>query len=130
LSDSWVAASAAARGLWDGRECELTQWLPSGAPERLKVDEFRRKSQYYSTMKSLSVLLVFILTAISVVAQTDTNTVVGPADTNAPGSHAVVTQTDTNTMAATAPAREMSLEDCIQEALQHNLDLQIERYSP
>ncbi len=81
-------------------------------------------------MKSYSVLLVFILTAISVVAQTDTNTAVVPADTNAPAAPAVVTQTDTNTMAAADTTREMSLEDCIQEALQHNLDVQIERYSP
>ena len=35
-------------------------------------------------------------------------------------------QTDTN---AVAP-REMALQDCIQEALQHNLDVQIERYTP
>jgi outer membrane protein TolC len=35
-------------------------------------------------------------------------------------------QTGTN---AVAP-REMALQDCIQEALQHNLDVQIERYNP
>jgi outer membrane protein TolC len=35
-------------------------------------------------------------------------------------------QTGTN---AAAP-REMALQDCIQEALQHNLDVQIERYNP
>ena len=35
-------------------------------------------------------------------------------------------QTDMN---AVAP-HEMSLQDCIQEALQHNLDMQIERYNP
>ena len=34
-------------------------------------------------------------------------------------------QTGTNTGAP----RAMSLEDCIQEALQHNLDVQIERYT-
>jgi hypothetical protein len=28
------------------------------------------------------------------------------------------------------PSRSMSLVDCVQEALLHNLDLQIERYSP
>jgi outer membrane protein TolC len=37
-----------------------------------------------------------------------------------------VAQTGTN---AVAP-REMALQDCIQEALQHNLDVQIERYNP
>ncbi len=82
-------------------------------------------------MKSFSVLLAFILTAISVVAQTDTNAAVVPADTNAPATPAAVTQTGTNTMAAAAASvREMSLEDCIQEALQHNLDVQISRYDP
>ena len=35
-------------------------------------------------------------------------------------------QTGTN---AAAP-REMALQDCVQEALQHNLDVQIERYNP
>jgi outer membrane protein TolC len=83
-----------------------------------------------STMKSFSVLLVFILTAVSVVAQTNANPAVVPADTNAPPLPAAVIQTNTNTMATAAPAREMSLEDCIQEALQHNLDVQISRYAP
>ena len=131
-------------------------------------------------MKSFSVLLVFILTAISAIAQTDTNVVVVPADTNAPasqpGTNGVAAQTGTNvatvpvetnapaapsgtnaaavpagmsaldpggrpvglhgTNAAAVPAgmnaatRAMSLEDCIQEALQHNLDVQISRYAP
>ena len=35
-------------------------------------------------------------------------------------------QTGTNAVAS----REMALQDCIQEALQHNLDVQIERYQP
>jgi outer membrane protein len=53
-------------------------------------------------MKCFSPLLVFLLTAFAAVAQTNTNTDV----------------------------REMSLTDCIQQALQHNLDVQIERYNP
>jgi len=94
-------------------------------------------------MKSFSVLLVFILAAFTAAAQTDTNAIVVPADTNAPAlqpeahtvavqtnTNAVVAQTVTNTMAPTAPPRQMSLDDCIQEALQHNLDVQIERYAP
>jgi len=110
-------------------------------------------------MKNFSVLLVFILAAFSVVAQTDTNIIVVPADTNAPasqpGTNGIAVQADTNPVAAqtgtnmaTVPAlpsgtnaaavpvgmnaamRAMSLEDCLQEALQHNLDVQIERYSP
>jgi outer membrane protein TolC len=150
----------------NGRGRELTGWLPSVAPERLKFDEFWRKPQYCSTMKSYSVLLVFILTTFSAVAQTDTNAVTAPVETNAPAlltdvntvavqtnTNPVAAQTDTNmvavqvetnavpvpppaTDATAAPAgknaamREMSLDDCIQEALQHNLDVQIERYNP
>ena len=129
-----------------------------------------------STMKSYSVLLVFILTACSAVAQTDTNTIVAPAETYAPAApsatNGVAVQTDTNaivvpvetnapappsgtnadagpagmsaldpvglhgTNADAGPAgmntatRAMSLEDCLQEALQHNLDVQISRYDP
>jgi len=112
-----------------------------------------------SNMKRFSVLLVFILAAFPAVAQTDTNAVVAPVETNAPALQAdanpVVSQTATNpaaaqtdttvtnvpappldTQAAAAPAgmnvklHEMSLEDCFQEALQHNLDLQIERTTP
>ena len=134
-------------------------------------------------MKSFSVLLVFILAALTVVAQTDTNAVAVPVETNAPAlqsdpntvavqtnANAVAAQTGTNmatvpappsgTNAAAVPAgmnaldpvgrpvglhgtnaaavpvgmnaamRAMSLDDCIQEALQHNLDVQIERTVP
>jgi outer membrane protein TolC len=139
LSDDLAATLAAARGLLDGRGRELTKWLPSVAPERLKFDEFWRKPQNCSTMKSFSVLLVFILMAFGAVAQTDTNAVAALADTNAPAAppvtNGVAVQTDMNTVAAqtgtnaVAP-REMALQDCIQEALQHNLDVQIERYNP
>jgi outer membrane protein TolC len=90
-------------------------------------------------MKSFIVLLVFILAAFSAVAQTDTNAVAALADTNAPAAppvtNGVAVQTDMNTVTAqtgtnaVAP-REMALQDCIQEALQHNLDMQIERYNP
>jgi outer membrane protein TolC len=60
-------------------------------------------------MKPLGVLLLFLFTALAVVAQTSpsleaTNTVVG--------------------------GRRMSLQDCIAEALKHNLDIQIQRYNP
>lgn len=98
-------------------------------------------------MKSFSVILVFILAAFSAVAQTDTNAIVVPAETNAPtfppGTNGVAAPMDMNPVAAptnantaAAPAgrnattREMSLEDCIQEALQHNFDVQISRYNP
>ncbi|MGA3283253.1 MAG: TolC family protein [Verrucomicrobiota bacterium] len=45
---------------------------------------------------------------------------------------ALAAQAQTNATAVTTNAnvRAMSLEDCIQEALQHNLDVQIQRYNP
>jgi len=98
-------------------------------------------------MKSFSVLLVFILAAFMAVAQTDTNAIVVLADTNVsathPGTNVATVPVETNapappsgTNAAAVPVgmnaamRAMSLEDCIQEALQHNLDVQIERTAP
>ncbi|MFZ0827464.1 MAG: TolC family protein [Verrucomicrobiia bacterium] len=72
--------------------------------------------------------------------QADANAIVAPAETNAPAAqpdtNTVAPQTDismaavpTNTM-ATAATHAMSLDDCIQEALQHNLDVQISRFDP
>ena len=93
-----------------------------------------------SIMKRFSVLLIFILVAVSAVAQTDTNAVAVPPDTNAPAPQpdtngvAVYADTNTTTMPtnrmAAATTHPMSLEDCIQEALQHNFDMQISRYTP
>jgi len=147
LSSHPAATLAAVRGLLDGRVHELTKWLPSGAPKRLGFDEFWRKPQNCSTMKSYSVLLVFILAAFSAVAQTNTNAIGVPVETNAPtfppgtnviaapmGTNPVAAPTNANTAAApagrNATMRAMSLEDCIREALQHNLDIQVERYAP
>jgi outer membrane protein TolC len=137
-----------------GGAVNITKWLPSGAPERLKFDEFRKQPQNCSIMKSFSVLLAFILTAAAAAAQTDTNAIALPADTNAPASppetNAVVLQAGTNAVVAptnpvaaptgatatnlpagrTATPRAMSLEDCLQEALQHNFDVQFERIAP
>ena len=101
-------------------------------------------------MKRFSVLLAFVFTAMAAVAQTDTNAIAAPVETNAPADQpdtnaaAVLTATNpapapaitnpvaaqTNLLAFGALTRTMSLEDCIQEALQHNLDLQIERTAP
>jgi outer membrane protein len=69
---------------------------------RLKFDEPGRTRQNHSTMKVFSVVSVFFLAVLAAVAQT--NTVPSP--------------------------RAMSLADCIQQALGHNLDLQIQRYNP
>jgi outer membrane protein len=99
-------------------------------------------------MKYFSVFLGFILAAAAAAAQTDTNLPAAPAmDTNAPAvqpaTNAVVAPPATNVAAVPAamlatnapvgkpaPTRQMSLDDCIQEALQHNLDVQIGRYDP
>ncbi len=53
-------------------------------------------------MKRFSIILVLILAALTSFAQTN----------------------------ATSAVREMSLADCIQEAMQHNLDMQVQRYNP
>jgi outer membrane protein len=70
-----------------------------------------------------------------VAAQVDTNAVVAQAETNSPATPTppgMSTATiPTNTMAtATATTRPLSLEDCLQAALQHNLDVQISRFNP
>jgi outer membrane protein TolC len=49
-----------------------------------------------------------------------TNPPVAPTTTNAAAAP----------VAANANARAMSLQDCIQQALQHNLDIQVQRYNP
>ena len=54
-------------------------------------------------MKRFSIITVLILTALTSFAQTNTNA---------------------------GAVREMSLADCIQEAMQHNLDMQVQRYNP
>ena len=56
-------------------------------------------------MKNFSIVSIFLSAVLAAVAQTNTN-----LDAGAP--------------------RSMSLQDCIQQALQHNLDLQIDRYNP
>jgi outer membrane protein len=108
---------------------------------------FGESLQNGSIMKRFSVLLALMLTAFGAAAQPDTNIIVATADTNAPasmpGTNVPIAQTYTNTVAVQANAmaidiptgtnattRAMSLDDCIQEALQHNLDLQIERTVP
>lgn len=62
-------------------------------------------------MKVSSIVPIFFLAVLTAGAQT--NFTAG-AQTNLPAG----------------PARAMSLQDCIAEALQHNLDMQIQRYNP
>jgi len=61
----------------------------------------------HRTMKRFSVVLIILSLALAARAQT--NLIAGATNAN---------------------ARAMSLLDCIQEALQHNLDVQIQRYNP
>jgi outer membrane protein TolC len=74
----------------------------------------------HSTMKRFSLCLSVFLAALPAGAQTDTNALAALAVTNA-----APTMMNTN-----AGARTMSLPDCIQEALQHNFDIQVQRYNP
>ena len=100
-----------------------------------------------STMKYFSIILAACSIALAAVAQTDTNApatasvsngIAGQRDTNAlaatADTNAAPTMADTNATSSTvdtnANAHAMSLQDCIQEALQHNLDVQIQRYNP
>jgi outer membrane protein len=70
---------------------------------RLGFDERESKRQHLGTMKSFSGVSIFFLALLTAAAQTNT-----PAGVTRP----------------------MSLQDCVQEALRHNLDLQIQRYNP
>ena len=63
-------------------------------------------------MKCPAVALAFLLSAFAVAAQTN-----------------VPSALETNVLEGST-VREMSLQDCLQEALAHNLDIQIQRYSP
>jgi outer membrane protein len=92
-----------ARVLFDGRAGEITKQLPGRRPQHLELDESGRKPQNGKAMKRFSIITVFVLTALTSFAQT-----------NAPAG----------------ATRAMSLADCIQEAMQHNLDMQVQRYNP
>ena len=89
----------------------------------------------HSTMKRFSVVLIVFSLALAARAQTNTNAGIAPAVTNASTrsrspfqpTRPAVRRTErghrrTSPDTSGAP---MSLKDCIQEALQHNLDVQI-----
>jgi outer membrane protein TolC len=65
-------------------------------------------------MRILSVLLVLASTAMAALGQ----------------AYSATNSAPTATTNASANVRQLSLEDCVQLALQHNLDLQIDRYNP
>ena len=77
------------------------------------------------TMRVLSVLSILAATVLAAVAQT--NTTEYPAPGAGLESAAMAPTAPTN---GAAKVREVSLQDCLQLALQHNLDLQIDRYNP
>ncbi|HLX68737.1 MAG TPA: TolC family protein, partial [Verrucomicrobiae bacterium] len=91
-------------------------------------DESKRMSHSSSTMKWLGVFLLAVASGFSGLAQTAT---ISGTDTNGAG---VVYSEMTNSLAAdtNAPAniRMLSLQDCIELALKHNLELQVDRYNP
>ena len=80
-------------------------------------------------MKVFSFVPVFFLAVLTATAQTETNAAQAAA-------RDALLQNMTATNAPMTPAanasgqRAMSLQDCIAEALQHNLDLQIQRFNP
>jgi outer membrane protein TolC len=96
-------------------------------------------------MKLVSILLILPAAALTLLGQTNapesvpavTNNASTPAGTNAweyalptpkAGSNLPAIETPPVTVAPNA--RQLSLQDCIQLTLQHNLDLQITRYNP
>jgi outer membrane protein TolC len=91
-------------------------------------DESKRMSHSSLAMKWLGFFLLAVATGFSGLAQ---STNPSTTDTNGAG---VVYEEMTNTLAADTNAPEnvrmLSLQDCIEMALRHNLDLQIDRYNP
>ncbi len=75
--------------------------------KRLAFDELRRKPHHVKTMNKIFAVSLLATVTLGAVAQTATNLPAG-------GEH----------------VREMSLKDCLQEALSHNFDVQISRYNP
>ena len=75
--------------------------------QRLAFDQWRGKPHHVKTMNKTFAVLLLASAAFAAGAQTATN---APADG--------------------ARVRELSLKDCIQEALAHNFDIRISRYNP
>lgn len=94
-------------------------------------DEPKQIAHPWFAMKWPGICLLAMMLGMSAWAA-DTNTLT--IDTNLPNSPDLVYAQLTNALAANtnAPAavRQLSLEDCIELALKHNVDLQIDRYNP
>jgi outer membrane protein len=88
-------------------------------------DEMNLIQQPACTMRVLSVLSILAATGLAAVAQTNTTEYPAPGAGLESAATASTTPTD-----RAAKVREVTLQDCLQLALQHNLDLQIDRYNP
>src|SRR5579885_2627343 len=95
---------------------------PPGSSGRF--DEFKTMSQALRPMRLMRMLLVLAVSGISAWAQTNVN----DAGTNYDPTASMAA--GTNTPAAGGEVRQLTLQDCIQMTLEHNLDLQIDRYNP
>ena len=94
-------------------------------------DETKRIPHPSFAMKWFGFFLLAVASGFSGLAQgTNTSTI----DTNLPNAPDLIYEHTTNVVEGDARApvasRELSLEDCIQLALQHNLEIQIDRYGP
>ena len=77
-------------------------------------------------MRVMIFVSMLLAGGLSASAQTNAAGYAEPgADTNSPGGYSL-----TETNGTVTHARVLSLQDCVQMALQHNLDLQIDRYDP
>jgi outer membrane protein len=95
-------------------------------------DESKRMPQSPSTMKWFGILLVAMVSGFSVWAADTNNS--ATVSTTPPGVPDAIYAELTNSLAletnVPANTRELSLQDCIQLTLQHNIELQIDRYNP
>jgi outer membrane protein TolC len=96
-------------------------------------DELKRMAQSRVAMKWIGIWLVAIMAGVSALAQ-ESNAPVAVVETNLPSAPDQVYAALTNTLATenSTPGvtREMSLQECIDLTLQHNIELQIDRYIP
>src|SRR5690242_14289248 len=94
-------------------------------------DELKRMPHSSFTMKWLAFFLLAALSGFSGMAQETNASTTGTNLANAPDLvYEEMTNSVTDDTNAPANKRELSLQDCIELTLKHNLDLQIDRYNP
>ena len=101
------------RSLFRGKPRHVT-WLLG-----LAVWLLEPSAAAYAHDKNLTFLSVLVAGGLAASAQTNAT------DYGAPGTPSLMQTNGTE-----ANTRTLSLQDCVQMALQHNLDLQIDRYTP